>query len=104
MAVGPRRAYDAIFAAFQHSRHVPNLVVSETRLHPTGGTRIYQEGAQKIVGFDFRAALTMDMTVRIVPMCSTLSPRRSRPRLRTAPTSSFLAVAPTAYFLAVRRR
>lgn len=41
--------------------HVPNLVVSELRPHPSGGIRLYQEGAQKIVGFDFRASLTMDM-------------------------------------------
>ena len=41
--------------------HVPNLVQSNLRPHPTGGIRLYQEGAQKIVGFDFRAALTMDM-------------------------------------------
>lgn len=41
--------------------HVPNLVVSELRPHPTGGVRLYQEGAQKIAGFDFRASLEMDM-------------------------------------------
>lgn len=63
--------------------HVPNLVVSESRPHPTGGTRIYQEGAQKIVGFDFRAALTMDMSVRVLPVvapplpCSRISARSS---------------------------
>lgn len=43
------------------STHVPNLVESSRRTHPTGGIRIFQEGAQKIVGFDFRASLTMDM-------------------------------------------
>ena len=62
--------------------HVPNLVVSETRPHPTGGTRIYQEGAQKIIGFDFRAALTMDMTVRLtarsVSPVSGFPPRHAR--------------------------
>jgi len=42
--------------------HVPNLVESSLRPHPTGGTRLFQEGAQKIVGFDFRASLVMDMT------------------------------------------
>ena len=42
--------------------HVPNLVRSERRPHPTNGIRLFQEGAQKIVGFDFRASLTMDMT------------------------------------------
>ncbi len=42
--------------------HVPNLVVSNLLPHPEpGGIRLYQEGAQKIVGFDFRASLTMDM-------------------------------------------
>jgi len=41
--------------------HVPNLVVSERRPHPTNGIRVFQEGAQKIIGFDFRASLTMDM-------------------------------------------
>ena len=41
--------------------HVPNLVVSERRPAPGGVIRIYQEGAQSIVGFDFRAALEMDM-------------------------------------------
>ena len=41
--------------------HVPNLVVSETRPAPPGQTRLYQEGAQKIIGFEFSAALEMDM-------------------------------------------
>ena len=44
--------------------HVPNLVKSDLQPHPSGGIRLYQEGAQKIVGFDFRASLTMDMTER----------------------------------------
>merc|ERR1712028_38722 len=43
------------------STHVPNLVISERRPAPDGVIRIYQEGAQSIVGFDFRAALEMDM-------------------------------------------
>ena len=42
--------------------HVPNLVESSLRPHPSGGIRLFQEGAQKIIGFDFRASLTMDMT------------------------------------------
>ena len=41
--------------------HVPNLVESSRRPHPRGGIRLFQEGAQNIVGFDFRASLTMDM-------------------------------------------
>lgn len=45
------------------SDHVPNLVVSRVVPHPNPlGIRIFQEGAQKIVGFEFRASLTMDMT------------------------------------------
>ncbi|CEM39765.1 unnamed protein product [Vitrella brassicaformis CCMP3155] len=53
--------------------HVPNLVVSQRvplpRSLASSGLngddmwqmRLYQEGAQKIIGFDFRAAVTMDM-------------------------------------------
>lgn len=41
--------------------HVPNLVRSYTVPSPNDGIRIFQEGAQKIIGFDFRASLTMDM-------------------------------------------
>lgn len=44
------------------STHVPNLVKSYEVPSPSpSGTRIFQEGAQKIIGFDFRASLTMDM-------------------------------------------
>lgn len=44
--------------------HVPNLVKSYTLPNPSNskGIRLFQEGAQKIIGFDFRASLTMDMT------------------------------------------
>jgi len=43
--------------------HVPNLVISRRMEHPKGpsGIRLYQEGAQKIFGFDFSASLVMDM-------------------------------------------
>lgn len=43
------------------STHVPNLVKSYTV--PTSGryVRLFQEGSQKIIGFDFRASLLMDM-------------------------------------------
>jgi len=47
------------------STHVPNLVKSKVVDHPKGekgGIRLFQEGAQKIIGFDFSASLTMDMT------------------------------------------
>jgi hypothetical protein len=42
--------------------HVPNLVESTLKPHPRGGIRLFQEGAQKIAGFQFSASLTMDMT------------------------------------------
>lgn len=60
--------------------HVPNLVESR-RVHPSNGNgfdnssaqgdgkyrcRLYQRGAQKIVGFDFSASVTMDMCERII--------------------------------------
>jgi hypothetical protein len=55
------------------ARHVPNLVASR-RLSDGGGDpgdgshrcRLYQRGAQKIVGFEFGADVTMDMSERIV--------------------------------------
>eukprot|EP00178_Gracilaria_changii_P021662 TRINITY_DN64227_c0_g1_i1.p1 TRINITY_DN64227_c0_g1~~TRINITY_DN64227_c0_g1_i1.p1 ORF type:complete len:242 (+),score=40.47 TRINITY_DN64227_c0_g1_i1:379-1104(+) len=42
--------------------HIPNLVMSEKRVHPHGGIRVEQCGAQNIFGFQFRASLVMDMT------------------------------------------
>lgn len=42
--------------------HIPNLVMSRRRPHPTGGVRLEQCGAQKILGFEFRASVVMDMT------------------------------------------
>ena len=44
------------------SENVPNLVKSYTVPSPKDVTRIFQEGAQKIIGFEFRASLMMDMT------------------------------------------
>lgn len=45
------------------STHVPNLIASRRLEHPGGGRkiRLFQEGAQKIWGFDFSASLIMDM-------------------------------------------
>lgn len=43
--------------------HVPNLVQSKLVPSPSGTIRLFQEGAQKIIGFDFRASLFMDMKV-----------------------------------------
>lgn len=42
--------------------HVPNLVKSYLIPSPPGTIRLFQEGAQNIIGFDFRASLIMDMT------------------------------------------
>jgi hypothetical protein len=56
------------------STHVPNLVASK-RISgaPTGNSgdgsykcRLYQRGAQKIIGFEFGADVTMDMSESIV--------------------------------------
>ncbi|KAL9187977.1 hypothetical protein ACHAXT_006355 [Thalassiosira profunda] len=55
------------------STHVPNLVASK-RISDQGGEggdgshrcRLYQRGAQKIIGFEFGADVTMDMTESIV--------------------------------------
>lgn len=41
---------------------MPNLVKSYKVPSPKEVTRIFQEGAQKIIGFEFRASLMMDMT------------------------------------------
>lgn len=55
------------------STHVPNLVASKRTSNKGGeggdGThqcRLYQRGAQKIIGFEFGADVTMDMTESIV--------------------------------------
>jgi hypothetical protein len=58
------------------SIHVPNLVESRTvsvqtpQQKPGDGSyrcRLYQKGAQKIVGFEFGASVTMDMVENILP-------------------------------------
>lgn len=40
---------------------IPNLAVSQTFPHPSGGIRLQQEGVQNVFGFRFRAAVLMDM-------------------------------------------
>lgn len=42
--------------------YIPNLAISKLQPHPKGGIRLEQCGVQKILGFEFRAAVTMDMT------------------------------------------
>jgi Polyketide cyclase / dehydrase and lipid transport len=57
------------------SIHVPNLVESKIERPLSSGTmgdgkyqcRLYQKGAQKIIGFEFGASVTMDMKEEIVP-------------------------------------
>lgn len=44
------------------SEHVPNLVQSRLLPNSDQAIRLFQEGAQKIIGFEFKASLTMDMT------------------------------------------
>jgi hypothetical protein len=41
---------------------IPNLAVSRTCPHPSGGIRLQQEGIQNVFGFRFRAAVLMDMS------------------------------------------
>lgn len=43
------------------AKYVPNLTQSKVRPSNDGGIRLWQEGAQKIVGFDFRASVEMFM-------------------------------------------
>lgn len=60
------------------SIHVPNLMESKIRYRNSGGEpgdgqfrcRLYQVGAQKIIGFDFSASVTMDMTEKIIQRAS----------------------------------
>ena len=40
---------------------MPNLVESRRVPSPKGTIRVFQEGAQNVIGLDFRASLTMDM-------------------------------------------
>jgi len=40
---------------------IPNLAVSKLRYHPQGGIRLEQEGFQAVLGFRFRASVTLDM-------------------------------------------
>jgi len=54
--------------------HVPNLMESRITQRQSPGEagdgnfrcRLYQKGAQKIIGFDFSASVTMDMTEKIL--------------------------------------
>lgn len=43
------------------AKYVPNLTQSKLKPDESGRIRLWQEGAQKIVGFDFRASVEMFM-------------------------------------------
>lgn len=43
------------------AEYIPNLAMSKLQPHPDGGIRLQQCGVQKILGFEFKAAVTMDM-------------------------------------------
>lgn len=55
--------------------HVPNLMESRITQRQSPGQpgdgnyrcRLFQKGAQKIIGFDFSASVTMDMTEKVLP-------------------------------------
>jgi hypothetical protein len=61
------------------SIHVPNLIESKIVQRQSAGKggdgnfrcRLFQRGAQKIIGFDFSASVTMDMTEQIITAAST---------------------------------
>lgn len=84
------------------STHVPNLVASR-RISNDGGEagdgshkcRLYQRGAQKIIGFEFGADVTMDMTENIV-VAGTSS--------RTKDTTTVLGAGPSSGVFAEERR
>jgi hypothetical protein len=44
------------------SVHAPNVLRSRVVSGPGAGIRVFQEGAQNIAGFEFRASLLMEMT------------------------------------------
>jgi hypothetical protein len=70
------------------SVHVPNLVESKITRKPATGEqgdgsyscRLFQRGAQKIVGFDFSASVTMDMQEKMGSSASMLPRTGSSPK------------------------
>ena len=65
--------------------HVPNLMESRITQRQSPGDagdgnfrcRLFQKGAQKIIGFDFSASVTMDMTEKIISSGDVLPRERS---------------------------
>ena len=52
-----------VLTDYEHlSEFIPNLALSRRCYHPQGGTRLEQEGFQSVLGFRFRASVTLDMT------------------------------------------
>jgi hypothetical protein len=70
------------------SVHVPNLVESKITRTPSTGEqgdgsyacRLFQRGAQKIVGFEFGASVTMDMQEKMASGASMLPSTKSSPK------------------------
>jgi Polyketide cyclase / dehydrase and lipid transport len=77
------------------SIHVPNLVDSRVERSLSSGRpgdgqyqcRLYQKGAQKIIGFEFGASVTMDMKESIVTTSPTAAPISFDPSPWTSATS-----------------
>ena len=62
IAAPPETVWKILTSYNKLADYVPNLVKSYLVDSPSGSIRLYQEGAQKIIGFDFRASLVMVFT------------------------------------------
>lgn len=60
---------------------VPNLIRSKLLEHPENKIRLFQEGAQNIIGFDFRASVTMDMEEDIMDTLNDMPERQLKFKL-----------------------
>ena len=92
------------------STHVPNLVASR-RISNGGGEagdgshkcRLYQRGAQKIIGFEFGADVTMDMTENVVVAGKSTS-SRTITKSHSTDTVAEVGAGPTSGVFAEERR
>eukprot|EP00596_Hydrurales_sp_CCMP1899_P007688 CAMPEP_0119039624 /NCGR_PEP_ID=MMETSP1177-20130426/9219_1 /TAXON_ID=2985 /ORGANISM="Ochromonas sp, Strain CCMP1899" /LENGTH=194 /DNA_ID=CAMNT_0007003749 /DNA_START=245 /DNA_END=826 /DNA_ORIENTATION=- len=55
---------------------ISSIMPNDQKKNSNGEIRIFQEGAQKIVGFDFRASLTLDMKEGIETATSSFTERK----------------------------
>lgn len=68
------------------AEYVPNLTQSKLRPSNDGRIRLWQEGAQKIVGFDFRASVEMFMDEHFgEPQSVSVSQPGVSPLLKSSP-------------------